>query len=64
MAIVVKAIKEGYYGDKYREIGDIFEITDEHAFSANWMQKMREDNLEEALYNEEKKQRGRPRREE
>lgn len=39
MAIKVKAINPGHYG-QYREVGDQFEIKEEKHFSKKWMAKV------------------------
>ena len=37
MAITVKAIRRGYFGESIREEGDIFKIDNEKEFSDVWM---------------------------
>lgn len=41
----VKATELGYYEDKRRRPGDVFEISDEKAFSHKWMEKL-DDSVE------------------
>lgn len=38
--ILVRATKEGHYGEKYRMAGDEFTIADRTAFSAVWMERV------------------------
>lgn len=41
MAMLVRATQDGYYGDKYRNAGDEFEISDDSAFSKRWMEQLK-----------------------
>lgn len=50
MAIKVKAIQLGYYGNQRRKPGDVFFIKNEQLFSKIWMKKLKagdEDELED-----------------
>lgn len=39
----VKATKTGYYDYRVREEGDVFDISDDTAFSSKWMEKVPSD---------------------
>lgn len=43
MAIKVRALAPGHYGNRYREAGDEFQITEEKHFSKRWMEKVGEE---------------------
>lgn len=48
MAIRVRALRLGYYGDIRRRVGDIFNIQDEKHFSTRWMERLDPKPLQEA----------------
>ena len=45
----VKAKELGYYNDKRRRVGEVFEVAGDQAFSTKWMEKIEEPAVEESV---------------